>query len=137
MRRYAFLVIWALLASVSLTSPALSALPVVLDREEFITMLSHVETLKKKIGQNEHEIKLRIAANVERDQLIALQAKHIAELEAIVKKGDEIDQSREAVRVALEAKIDEIIRSMEREQRLSRYKSYGFVLSGILLWVLS
>lgn len=137
MRRYAFLVIWALLASVSLTSPALSASSVVLDREEFITMLSHVETLKQKVGHGEQEIKLRIAANVERDQLITLQAKHIAELEAIVQKSEEIEQSQEAVRVALETKIDEIIRSMEREKRLSRYKSYGFVLSGILLWVLS
>src|SRR5574343_571937 len=133
MKRYAFLVTWALLASVSLTSPALSASSVVLDREEFITMLSHVETLKKRLGIAERQVKLHAAATAERNQLITLQEKHLAELEEIVKKGEEINTSHEEIRVAVTNKLDEIERDLTKEKRLSRYKSYGFVLSGILL----
>lgn len=132
MKRYVFWASSALLMCSLSHSPSVHAASIVLDRDEFVTMLSHVETLKKTLGVVERQVKLHTAATAERNQLITLQETHIAELEAIVKKGEAIEQSHEQIRVAVTAKLDEIERDLTREKRLSRYKSYAFVLAGVL-----
>lgn len=127
MKHYAFWASSALLMCSLSHSPSVHAASIVLDRDEFVTMLSHVETLKKTLGVAERQVKLHTAATAERNQLITLQEKHIAELEEIVRKGEEVDNSQEQIRVAVTARLDEMERDLTKEKRLSRYKSYAFV----------
>lgn len=131
MKRYVFWASSALLMCSLSHSPSVHAASIVLDRDEFVTMLSHVETLKKRLGIAERQVKLHAAATAERNQLITLQEKHLAELEEIVKKGEEINTSHEEIRVAVTNKLDEIERDLTKEKRLSRYKSYA-LLAGVL-----
>lgn len=124
----------------------LLVLPVVVEAKEVampyedflqvIAKVEHSEKLKNKaVAENGVLLKLK----GEQDTIIKIQADQIKACEAIVQQQEQLGATQEQLSQAVEMELRKVQKELEREKRLSRYKSEAFWMGvvAIGLWVMN
>lgn len=107
--------------------------------EDFLQVIAikeHSEKLRNKaVAENGVLIKL----NGEKDTIIKIQADQIQACEKIVQQQEQLGATQDQINQAVEMELRKVQKELEREKRLSRYKSEAFWLGVIAvgLWVVN
>lgn len=129
MKRNAYWAIWASLTLCCLISAGpVHAASVTLDREEFIAMLANVDLLKRKLATADEQIRIHVKAKDQRETVIALQVKHIAELESMVKTYEEMNRTQDELIADIEKKF-----SLKQDRDLYQWLSMGIMAVAIII----
>ena len=122
--------------AIFLIAVAAEAKQVVTEYNDFLQIIAikeHAEKLEKKaIAENGVLIKL----NGEKDTIIKIQADQIQACEAIVTQQEQLGATQDQINQAVEIELRKAQKELEREKRLSRYKSEAFWLGVVAvgLW---
>lgn len=107
---------------------------VIIPEDDFIVMLSkveHTEKLKHKaLAENGVLLKLKD----EQGTIIKIQAEQIQACEKIVQQQEQLGATQEQLSQAVEMELRKVQKELEREKRLSRYKSEFVALAGAILF---
>lgn len=112
---------------------------VITDYDDFLQIVAkveHSEKLKNKaLAENGVLVKLK----GEHEGVIKVQAEQIQACESIVKQQEQLGSTQEQLSQAVEMELRKVQNDLEREKRLSRYKSEAFWMGviGVGLWILN
>lgn len=113
---------------------------VVTDYDDFLKIIAKVEHSEKLRNQAMAEKGVLIKLTDEQKTIIKVQAEQIQACEGIMKTQEQLGATQEEINKAVEAELLRVKQELEREKRLSRYKSefvgVGSVILGIL-WVVN
>lgn len=104
MKPLASLATWVLLISISV--PNAQAASVQIDREEFVTMLAHVDTMKKALAHTQEIVVSCKDAKTKRDVMLTLREKEIEEYVALAESMNRANKTQDQIITALNQKID-------------------------------
>lgn len=131
--RYLFMVIVLLLPVMA------EAKEVVIPYNDFLTMVSTVEHKEKLLKQCAVEREILVKLNDENGTVKRLNAQQVEALSNEIKEHEKLGETQEQIIQAVERQLSEINGELNREKRLSRYKSEVFWLGVIAvgLWVMN
>lgn len=121
-------------------------LPVVVEAKEVampyedflqvLTKIEHSEKLRNKaVAENGVLVKLK----GEQETIIKLQADQIQACEKIVQQQEQLGATQDQINTAVGIELGRVQTELDREKRLSRYKSEAFWMGviGVGLWILN
>ncbi len=107
-----------------------------MDRAEFVNLLANVQMLKERLANADRQISLYKTLDSDQKRLIFLHAERIKELEKYIKSSDKLTGGFKETIEQTELVLDESDRNLKHEKRLSRYKSYAFIVGGVIVWLM-
>lgn len=100
-------IVLVLISLISASSVAYSA-SVILDREEFVKMLSNVDAIKSNLALADQQVLLYKKSTSDRMKVIELQKEEIAQLQSIIVDHGKVKESQDKLIESLNAKLDEV-----------------------------
>ncbi len=131
--RYLFTVIVLLLPVIA------EAKEVVIPYNDFLTMVSTVEHKEKLLKQCAAEREILVKLNDENGTIKKLNAQQVEALVNEIKEHEKLGETQEQIIQVVERQLSGIAGELNREKRISRYKSEAFWLGVIAvgLWVIN
>lgn len=120
--------------------PALTeAKEVAMPYDDFLQIVSKVEHSEKLKNRAVAENGVLIKLKGEHETIIKIQSEQIQACEKIVQQQEQLGSTQEQLSQAVEMELRKVRKELEREKRLSRYKSEAFLIGviGAGLWILN
>jgi len=111
-----------------------SAAEIAIDRAEFVNLLTSLKVMKENLSNASSQLTLYKKLDADQKRLIVLHTERIKELEAFIASTDSLAAEFKETMEKTELVLDETDRSLNREKRLSRYKTYA-IIGGMLVWL--
>ena len=112
---------------------------VVIPYNDFLTMVSKVEHKEKLLKQCASEREILVKLNDENGTIKRLNVQQVEALSNEIKEHEKLGETQEQIIQVVERQLSGIAGELNREKRLSRYKSEAFWLGVVAvgLWVIN
>lgn len=114
---------------------------VVTEYDDFLKIVATVEYSEKLKNKAVAENGVLLKLKDEQGTIIKIQAEQIQACEKIVQQQEQLGATQEQLSQAVEMELRKVQKELEREKRLSRYKSEFVALAGAILfrrlWVMN
>lgn len=112
---------------------------VITEYDDFLQIIAKVEHSEKLANKATAENGVLVKLNDEHKTIIKIQAEQIQACESIVKQQEQLGATQDQLSQAVEMELRKVQKELEREKRLSRYKSEAFWLGVVAvgLWVMN
>lgn len=97
--------------------------------------MANVQLLKQRLANAEQQISLYRKLDADQKRLIVLHTNHIKELEMHIGSTGKLTADFKTAIDQTELVLEESDRNLKHEKRLSRYKTYAFIVGGVVVWL--